>query len=252
MMNTKTSLAVVALLFVAQIALANPGISINASPMRFVYTRGAGGAGSVGRIDIASTANANLTLQQINFGSDNALGGGNDSSVDLGTLGEGQFKASFTGDVFKIGDLYAVIGSYTIVDSSKKVVIEGDFTSQSVQLVDGSLSLTGGLFNQNGIFRSGSSLYNYTPAVTTGDGNGGLPAILAALSDAPSLGNLLELNLSGKLLTLDKLFGSSLQVNTAASIKLAPLSSPPIVPAPQAAALAVMGLVFVFRRPRLG
>lgn len=234
----------------AQLALANPGISITASPMRFIYTKGAGGAGSVGRIDIASSAGANLMLQQIDFGTDGVLGGGNDSTVDLMTLGQGAFSASFTADVFKLSSgFYAAVGTYTIWDAGKKAVVEGDFTSQSIDMVNGSLSLSGALFNQNGILRSGSDLYK-GQSVTTGQGDGSISAALAQLTGAPTLGNLLQLSLSGKLLTLDKLFGSSLQANTAASIQIAS-SAPPVVPAPQAAALAVMGLVFVFRRPRL-
>lgn len=251
MRNFKTLLATVGWLTLGtQLALANPGISITASPMRFIYTKGAGGAGSIGRIDIASSAGANLMLQQIDFGADNVLGGGNDVTTDLVTLGQGQFSASFTADVFKLATgSYAAVGTYTIWDAGKKTVIEGDFTSQSINMLNGSLSLSGGLFNQNGVLRSGSELYK-APNVTTGNGDGGIAAALAQLSGAPALGNLLQLNLSGKLLTLDKLFGSSLQANTAASIQIAS-SAPPVVPAPQAAALAVMGLLFVLRRPRI-
>lgn len=256
MMNTKrmacaaTVLAVT--LMVAQGAMANPGLSITANPMRFVYTQNAGGAGSVGRIDITSTTSASLVLQQVQ------MGDGGYSATNLGTLGPDRFQATFTADVFKLGgeNSYAIVGTYTITDEFKQVVVEGDFASSSIRLVDGAFSIAGDLVNQNGVLRSTPSLSDWQPLASGTLNQGGssepnLAGMMAQLGNAATLGNLFQLQLSGKSSRLDDLFAGSFKTETSASIMMvSSVTSIPMIPAPGAAALALVGLGMVLRRPK--
>ncbi|GEM_PF-1805323 len=221
-------LTIVATLGLVHAATANPSLTITADPVQLVYSKGAGLAGSIGRIDVSSS-DSSLLLQQINFVS-------------------GKFKTTFTGDVFRLGTgQYAVLGTYTITDSENRVLLEGDFTSTSVTMVNDALSISGELTNQNGVIRS-DVLAAYQPLYSgdTSDTQGTLDlnGIFGQLNKASTLGNLFQLQLTGKPNELDTLFGSSFQVNASADFTTLAVA----VPVPGAAVLAMLGLGIVLRR----
>jgi hypothetical protein len=246
-MKTSMKLTVIAAmtLFIVPTVLADFSQTVNAidaSSLSFIYTPRAGGAGSIGRLDVRPSSKVTLSLQQISLGADNVLGGGDDTVTTLGTLGD--YRASFTADVFYLGaaNSYAVIGTYTITDSNRQVVLEGDFTSDSLSLGGKLLTIDGSLAS---LAAGGENFANTLGASTRGATTASKANVaMASLASSPSLFNLFQFQVAGSNADLDSLF-SGKTGGTGSSFTVA--RSIPIVPVPGAALLGAIGLMVVSR-----
>jgi hypothetical protein len=235
-------------------AIADPGLTIDATAMRFIYTPGAGGPGSIGRIDITPNNASMLVVQELTLGTDNAFGGGDDTVVDLAKVGRPGFTAVFSADVYSLGtpNAYAVVGTYTVTDASHAVVVDGDFSSTSAAVAGNTLFMGGSFSNPDGILRPGSPLdsWNFTgdPARTPNIINGvfgGRDGIDGTVSldrfrDASTMADLFEFQFVGGFPDLDAFFNSGIQASTQADVKVQV-----VVPVPSATLLGVLGLALV-------
>jgi len=138
-------------------AWANIGFIVEGTSLEFLYQKGGGGQGSFGQINVSTMISSSLLLQQFDLGQDSGFGGGDDTLIDLAKIGDStMFDINFTGDVFKNGSNdFSVLGTLTIGDvNSPPNVVEGDFSSDFVSAHDGFFSLTGGIFNPDGLLQS--------------------------------------------------------------------------------------------------
>lgn len=241
----------------SQVLIADPGLTIDASAMRFVYTPGAGGPGSIGRIDITPSSAAALVVQEVQLGSDNAFGGGDDTVVDLASAGADSFTATFSADVFSLGppNSYAVVGTYAVTDSTAQTVVEGDFVSNFASIGGQSMFMGGTLTNADGILRPGSPstgwVYTGSASQTMDFINGvfgGRDGIdgtvtLTQFRNATTLASLFNFQFVGAFPDLDAFFNSGIQACTVADVKVTVVA----VPAPGAAFLGALGLMLVDR-----
>lgn len=240
-------------------ALAEPiGLVLDASSMRFIYTQGSGGPGSIGRIDISQDTLSSIVVQELTLGADEAIGGGNDTVIDMARITQGGFGATFTADVFQLGsNSYSIVGTYTIQDANGTVVVEGDFNSDVSSLNNGSLFIGGNLTNADGILRpTGTSSWGFagvaasTPNTINGvfggaDGIDGT-VTLDRWREFSTLASLFDFQFVGDFPDLDAFFNSAIQASNIASLKIQAV----VVPVPGATGLAAlgMGLVAVIRR----
>ncbi|MBI4580228.1 MAG: hypothetical protein HY718_11030 [Planctomycetes bacterium] len=236
----KTARVVGFVLLAGQMAWADLGLTIDADSLRFIYTRGAGGPGTIGRIDVSPTWATNLVVQQID-----PIDG---SIVDLGSFGDAPFNASFTGEVFYLGspNSYAVMGTYAITDLSRKVVLEGDFSSTSVRLNGDTLSIGGALFNQDGILQSGLT----SGYASSGGAKGAGPSLGTSWDELLSsslLDNALEVQMAEGYSGLDAFFGHNIRATTSGAIRTSIPANLAVVPAPGSVVLGLLGLSLVAR-----
>lgn len=234
------------------------GLVIDASAVQFVYTKSAGGPGSIGRIDITQNSLSSLIVQQLAVGQDDLIGGVDDTLVDIARIIGGGFTANFTADVFQLGtNSYSVVGLYTVEDAGGGVVVEGDFNSDFVSINNGSLWLGGMLSNADGVLRPGGSsswVFEGDAPVTKdyinglyggADGVDGFVTLSSGREFSTTAG-LLEFQFIENLTDLDTFFNQAQQAGSLADLKV----QVTIVPAPGAVGLAVIGLacVAVIRR----
>lgn len=239
-------------------AYADIGIMVDASTLRFIYTKGAGGPGSIGRISIVSTATSAVEVQQLELGTDRQFGGGDDTLIDLARERNGGFSAVFSADVFQLGtNDYSIVGSTVIRDVTGTTKVQGDFASEFVDVSNGTFSFGGALSNADGVLRPGSPNMGWTfvgnPALTPNTINGllgGADGIDGTVTQGwgrpvSTLANLFEFQFIGNFPDLDAFFNSAVQASTTADIKVAT-----VVPAPGAFALGAIGLCLVNRLRR--
>ena len=222
-------------------AYADIGIMVDASTLRFIYTKGAGGPGSIGRISIVSTATSAVEVQQLELGTDRQFGGGDDTLIDLARERNGGFSAVFSADVFQLGtNDYSIVGSTVIRDVTGTTKVQGDFASEFVDVSNGTFSFGGALSNADGVLRPGSPNMGWTfvgnPALTPNTINGLLGGADGIDGTVQFIGNFPD---------LDAFFNSAVQASTTADIKVAT-----VVPAPGAFALGAIGLCLVNRLRR--
>ncbi len=232
------------------------GLNLDASALRFIYTPGAGGFGSIGRIDITRNGTSTITVQQLDLAGD-GFGGGNDTIIDLAKVtpeSTPSFDAIFTADVFYLGqpNTYAVVGSYTIKDTTGTTVVEGDFSSDYVTLLSNTLFMGGSLTNADGILRPGSPATGWTfvgdPAKTQDIINGvfgGQDGIdgtvtLDRFRDVSTLANLFNFEFVANFPDLDAFFNDAIQASVRADVKVSV-----VVPAPGSAILGWIGLMLI-------
>jgi len=234
------------------------GLVVDASSVQFVYTKSAGGPGSIGRIDITQNSLSSIIVQQLAVGSDGLIGGIDDTLVDIARIIDGGFGANFTADVFQLGtNSYSVVGLYTVEDASGNVVVEGDFNSDFVSINNGNLWLGGELSNADGVLRPGGSsswVFEGDAPVTKdyinglyggADGTDGFITLSSGREFSTSAG-LLEFQFIENLTDLDAFFSQAQQAGSLGDLKV----QVTIVPAPGAVGLAMIGLgcVAVVRR----
>ncbi len=246
-------LALAVAIVTAAPAIADIGLAVDASSLRMIYTKGAGGPGSIGRIQITHTAASAVDVQQVELGADREFGGGDDTLIDLARIGSGGFSLIFSADVFKLGaNSYSIIGSTTIGDAGSPVKVQGDFDSAFVEKANGSLFFGGALTNADGILRPGSPNVGWTftgdPAVTPTYVNsvyGGSDGLVGTVTqpwgrDKSALASLFEFQFIGSFPDLDAFFNSAVQASTIADLKVQT-----VIPAPGAVALGWVGLAVV-------
>ena len=242
---------------VAPMAWAEPvGLIFDASAMRCIYTKGSGGPGSIGRIDIGlQDGLSSLVVQELALGSDQQIGGGDDTVIDMARITEGSFNfgATFSADVFQLGvNSYAIVGTYTIQDFNGAVVVEGDFNSDLASLNNDSLFLGGSLSNADGILRpTGTSSWSFsgmssaTPNTINGvfGGADGIDGTVTLNSgrELSTLASLFDFQFVGSFPDLDAFFASDVQASNVANLKV----QVTVVPLPGATGLAAVGLGIV-------
>ncbi|NLX12037.1 MAG: hypothetical protein GXY44_00075 [Phycisphaerales bacterium] len=240
----------------APVAHAEIGLNIDATALRFIYTPGAGGFGSIGRIDITRGSSSALTAQMLELGGD-GLGGGNDTLIDLAKVTSESFPtfdAIFTADVFYLGqpNSYAIVGTYTVKDTTGTTVLEGDYTSDFVTLSSSTLYMGGNLANADGILRPGSPATGWafvgdsdkTPDNINGvfGGQDGIDGTITMdrWRDVSTLANLFNFEFVGSFPDLDAFFNDAIQASVHADMKVSV-----VVPAPSAVLLGWIGLALV-------
>ncbi|KAB2948630.1 MAG: hypothetical protein KJ057_03855 [Phycisphaerae bacterium] len=242
--------AAAASLAFAGAAQAGVGFFIDASTLQFTYTKGAGGPGSFGQIEIHDIVSSNLVVQHLNLGANGEVGGGDDTLLDLAEIGDsGQFSVSFVGDVFKHGaNSYSIVGSVSIGDvNSPPDVIVGNFKSDSLTIGGGFFSFGGALGNPDGILQpsQGDSWVFTGLAADTNDiingqfgGQDGVDGTVSIADGRGSYrsGNLLDFQFVGQFADLDAFFNANKQGSSGADMKLT------VVPVPGAVLLASLGL----------
>jgi hypothetical protein len=220
--------------------------------MRFIYTKGAGGPGSIGRIDIGQSSASTLIVQELAVGSDLQIGGGDDTVIDMARIVGGGFEATFSADVFQLGtNAYSIVGTYTVEDANGNVVVEGDFTSDLTNMDSGYLFLGGGFTNNDGVLRPGGTggwsfdgVAASTPNTINGmfGGADGIDGTVTLDSgrEFSTLASLFEFQFVGDFPDLDAFFNSAMQASNLADLKVQV-----VVPAPGAAGLAFFGFTLV-------
>lgn len=254
------SVAMVALL--ASTAVADiSGFFFDLSENDFLYQRGAGSAGSEGRITISAGLLGAATANQYLLGSDNRFGGNGlaaDRLIDRATSSNGTWSLSFVLDVFKVSsNHYFVSGTLAMADATGNTVLLGAvnssvFDNQALQF--GDLTFLSGYTNPNSILKpDGPDSWVYTgdggndDPLGLGLGDGTTNTItLAAQRSIYTTGSVTETTAKvGSFGTLDELFGSTL-VNAPfrTDVKIT------VVPVPAAALLGLLGLGIVTRLKR--
>ena len=247
------SAIIAAVLGPVSISLAEPtGLVIDASAMRFIYTKGTGGSGSFGHINIGQSGGSSLVVQELTLGSDGQFGGGNDTIIDMARVTQGGFNASFSADVFKLGsNSYSIVGTYTVEDANGNVVVEGDFNSDLTSLNNNYLYLGGSLTNADSILRPGGTnswVFDGTASSTPNTINGlfgGADGIdgtvtLDRYREYATLANLFEFQFVGSFPDLDAFFNSAIQASNLADLRVQV-----VVPSPGATGLAIFGFAMV-------
>lgn len=244
------------MMLTASTVRAEIGISLDGSALRFVYTPGAGGFGSIGRIDVTRNGSSIMTVQQLDLAGD-GFGGGNDTVIDLARVtseSSPPFDLVFSADVFYLGqsNSYALIGTYIAKDTTGTTVVEGDFASSSVGLYGNTLFIEGALSNADGVLRPGSPATGWTfvgdasrtPEFTNGL-YGGQDGIVGTVTlnnfrDVSTLANLFNFEFIANFPDLDAFFNDAIQASVRADMKVNV-----VVPAPTAAFLGWIGLTMV-------